>query len=136
MKSIPAQKGFFCHDNLIVSAANSPKEAATSVNANMITGITGGNDSVMLHLDPVKNIDADRFEEKMKENIKLAADSGFRIPALCTDNGATNVKSVRRFCSSRRTNKHNKVKKLCLRSHEMYFEHNGKIITLFNAWYI
>ena len=129
MKLIPVQKWFlFGQYNFIGSAANSPKEAATTVNANMLTGITGGNDSVMMHLDPAKNINADRFEEKMKENIKLAADSGFTIPALCTDNGATNVKSIRRLCSSRRTNKHNKGKKLCLRSHELFFERNGKKI--------
>ena len=45
---------FFGQDNLIRSADNSPKEAATTVNTNMLTGITGGNDSVTLHLDPVK----------------------------------------------------------------------------------
>ena len=56
------KKGFFWQDNLIGSAANSPKEAATTVNANVLTVITGTNDSLMLHLDPVKNIDADRFE--------------------------------------------------------------------------
>ena len=102
----------------------------------MLTGITSGNYSVMLHLDPVKDIDADGFEEKIKENIKLSADSGFKIPVLCTDNGATNFKSIRRFCSRRRANKQNKGKKLCLRSYELFVEHNGKKITLFNAWCI
>ena len=110
MKSTLVQSGFFGQDNLIGSPTNSPKEVVTTVNANTLTGITGRNDSVMLHLDPVKNIDADIFEEKSKENIKLAADSGFKIPALYTGNGAAHVKSIRRLCSSRRTNKHNKGK--------------------------
>lgn len=56
----------------------------------------------------------------MKKNTKLGADSGFSIPAVCTYNGATNVKSIRFLCSSRIANKHKKGKKLSLRSHELF----------------
>lgn len=67
MKFTPIQKWLLSQDNLIGSAVNSPKEEATTVNANMINRITGENESAMLHLDPVKNIDTDRFEKNARK---------------------------------------------------------------------
>ena len=66
---MPVQKGFFCQDNLIGSAANSPKKAATTVNTNILTGITGGNDSVMLHLDPVKTFMLIDLKKKLSKTL-------------------------------------------------------------------
>lgn len=55
-------------------------------------------------------MDSDRFEETLRESIKLGTESGFVMPAVCTDNSAANDKSIRRSYSSKRINKRDKGK--------------------------
>ena len=105
---------FMGHQNLVSATANSHKEAATTVILSMTKGITGCAETVMLFLDPLKNIDSDRFKLASMNTIMLVIDCGFTITAAYTNNGATNVKIIRNFCSTRTANKHNKGKKLSL----------------------
>ena len=68
--------------NLIVGAANSPKQADAHVNTQMLKVVTSGNDPMILFMDAVTNLTSDRSITKFIESIKLAKKTCFVVPGI------------------------------------------------------
>ena len=63
---------------LLGRAHNRQNDTANSVNAVILTGLTGVNGPVVLLLDPVKKMRVDIFEIKLIECLDLANEYGLR----------------------------------------------------------